>query len=104
MQLIKGGKWHIEGEQGGKWRLYENDTVIDEDENPVLIFRAFTGRIENAFWKQVKPLLNDLGYDPLSGTYALDAPDPYEALLEQRRNEHTNALHLNAQYNKALGK
>ena len=93
MQLIKGGKWRIEGEQGGMWRLYENDRVIDEDENPVLIFRAFTGRIENAFQRQVKPVLADLGYDPLFGTYALDRePDIYDSLLEQRRNEHMKAL------------
>ncbi|MBQ5316353.1 MAG: hypothetical protein J6I96_02255 [Oscillospiraceae bacterium] len=94
MLLIKGGKWRIEGEQGGKWRLYENERVIDEDENPVLIFRAFTGRIENAFWKQVKPELIRIGYDPLFGTYALDKPKPdiYEALLEQRREEHRKAL------------
>lgn len=94
MQLIRGGRWRIEGEQGGMWRLYENDSVIDEDENPVLIYRAFADRIERAFWRQVRPVLIDIGYDPLFGTYALDRqePDIYEALLEQRRTEHRKAL------------
>ena len=95
MLLIKGGKWRIEGTQGGKWQLYENDTVIDEDDNPVFIYRSFISRIENAFRRQVKPRLEHLGYDWLFGTYngepVSGAPDPYDALLEQRRREHETA-------------